>query len=299
MIKFLLDSGDPEEYKTISALAKDHGQELWGSTTNPSLIAKKLAGTKVTFKDAFFTLQKEIVEEILFLVPGAVSAEVYSTKETSAEDMIEQGREIATWHPRVVVKLPTTLEGFKARTQLRKEKITINNTLVFSQQQSFAISLHEKLMKQAYGAPTSGWPCFISPFIGRLDDRGENGATFLKNATDAMHKYFSADNTWMLAASIRNPGHIKASIDSRCELMTVPAKIYHEWFALSEEQKLTDQSDESLQSLPLWQPSSELLGISSLDDFFKVIENGSLDITHPLTDAGIEKFVSDWQTIVL
>src|SRR6266700_1817633 len=97
MTKFLLDSGDPNEYREIAALAKEKGSELWGSTTNPSLIAKKLAGKKLTPIDAF-KLQKELVEEILTIVPGAVSAEVYADAETSVDQMIEQGRDIATWH---------------------------------------------------------------------------------------------------------------------------------------------------------------------------------------------------------
>src|SRR5260221_9391683 len=99
--KLLLDSGDPKEYKEASELLKSHGQELWGSTTNPSLIAKKLSdvpagsqGKKLTPKDAF-ALQKALVLEIVEIVPGAVSAEVYSDLVTSSEEMIEQGRDIA------------------------------------------------------------------------------------------------------------------------------------------------------------------------------------------------------------
>src|SRR5882762_5672276 len=128
MTKLLLDSGDLIEYKQMSELAK------------------------------------QIVKDILAIVPGAVSAEVYASHETSAEQMIEQGKQIATWDPRVVVKLPTTLEAFKARTELRKLGICINNTLVFSQQQVFAITLHEKLMQQEFGKPHADYPCFISPF---------------------------------------------------------------------------------------------------------------------------------------
>src|ERR1700719_1712375 len=115
MTKFLLDSGDPDEYKEITSLAKEKGYELWGATTNPTLIAKKLAGQKITSEEAF-ALQKKIVFEILDIVPGAVSAEVYADDKTTAEQMVEQGRDIAKWHERIFVKLPTTIEGFKART---------------------------------------------------------------------------------------------------------------------------------------------------------------------------------------
>ena len=301
MIRLLLDSGDPEEYKHISQLAKDHQEELWGSTTNPSLIAKKLAGQKVSFEDAFSKLQRQLVEEIVEIVPGAVSAEVYASKETTAEDMVRQGKEIASWHPRVVVKLPTTLEGFKARSQLRKEGIPINNTLVFSQQQSYAIALHEKIMMQNFGKPTSGWPCFISPFIGRLDDQGENGAMYLMHATQTLHKIFGSDTCWMLAASIRSPRHLKASIDAQCELVTAPAKVYEEWFALTpeEQETIAHTPENQLADIPSWQPDEKLVTISSENEFFHAIEEGSLDISHPLTDAGIEKFVADWQAIII
>ena len=128
MTKFLLDSGNPDEYKEIAALLGEkarldsarQGSELWGSTTNPSLIAKKLAseGKKLTPQEAF-KLQKDIVLQIIEIVPGAVSGEVYADQNTKAEDMVEQGRDISSWHPRVIVKLPTTLEGMKARLQLR------------------------------------------------------------------------------------------------------------------------------------------------------------------------------------
>src|SRR5579883_1423586 len=162
MTKFLLDSGDPIEYREIVALAKEKGSELWGATTNPSLIAKKLAGKKITQEEAL-KMQKDLVMEILEIVPGAVSAEVYAEANTTAEQMIEQGKDIATWHERIYVKLPTTIEGFKARTALRKEGIAINNTLVFSQEQIYAICLHEKVIRETYNVGDKHWPSFISP----------------------------------------------------------------------------------------------------------------------------------------
>jgi transaldolase len=301
MAKFLLDSGDPQEYKEIAELAQKHGQELWGSTTNPSLIAKKLAGQKVTFEDAFSKLQRQIVEEILEIVPGAVSAEVYASKDTSSQNMVDQGRQIATWHKRVVVKLPTTLEGFKARTVLRQEGIPINNTLVFSQEQSFAIALHEKIMIQEFGKPRSDWPCFISPFLGRLDDKGEDGLSFLNHATTTLHREFGTNICWMLAASLRNARHMKGSLSSGCELITSPAKVYQEWFGLSDQEQhtLSLQPEANLQAIPIWQPNESLLQIASIDAFMQALEEGRLNISHSLTDTGIEKFVSDWQQILV
>src|SRR5579863_1224599 len=174
MTKFLLDSGDPIEYRQIALIAKGIGSQLWGATTNPSLIAKKLAGQKISTEEAL-KMQKSLVMEILSIVPGAVSAEVYADDTTTAAQMVEQGRDIATWHERIYVKLPTTIEGFKARTNLRFEGIPINNTLVFSQEQIYAICLHEKLVHEELPIINKLWPPFISPFLGRLDDQGEDG----------------------------------------------------------------------------------------------------------------------------
>lgn len=300
MAKFLLDSGDPEEYKVISQLAKEKGSELWGATTNPSLIAKKLAasGKKLTTQEAF-ALQKDIVLQIVEIVPGAVSGEVYSDQNTTAEEMAEQGRDIATWHPRVVVKLPTTLEGFKARTILRKENITINNTLVFSQEQVYAICLHEKLIQSEFHVSNPSWPPFISPFLGRLDDKGEDGIAYLEKAMKLKNTFFEPSLTWMLAASIRNSYHMKKAIELNCELMTVPAKTYQEWFGLTEQQKQSLTSPVSnLTPVAEWIPSDEIKNISSLDDFMNAISSEKLNITHPLTSSGIDKFVADWQAIL-
>lgn len=300
-MKFLLDSGNPQEYREIAKLAKDHDQELWGSTTNPSLIAKKLAGQKVTFKEAFSKLQKEIVEEILTIVPGPVSAEVYANSQTKSEEMIEQGKQIASWHSRVVVKLPTTLEGFKARTALRKAGIVTNNTLVFSQQQVYAICLHEQLVQKEFGLSSSQWPPFISPFLGRLDDIGEDGMSFLQNAIQIKNDYFTEGLTWMLAASIRTTRHVKASIASGSELATIPASVYREWFAMTpqEQEKIALESETKLIPIPLWRPSDILKNIQTVDDLINAMEQGIVDINHPLTTAGIEKFVADWHNILL
>ncbi|HET9946952.1 MAG TPA: transaldolase family protein [Patescibacteria group bacterium] len=300
MTKLLLDSGDPQEYKIVANLTANHNSQLWGSTTNPSLIAKTLSGQKVSMKEAFSTLQKNIIDEIVQIVPGAVSAEVYASTTTTAAEMVEQGREIASWHPRVVVKLPTTLEGFKARTILRSEGITINNTLVFSQEQVYAISLHEQFMTKEFGETKSGWPCFISPFIGRLDDKGQSGVSFLTHGIDIVKEYFPENLVWMLAASIRNTNHLKATFDLACDMATLPLKVYTQWFNLSpQEQNAIETTFAELEEIPRWNPSKTIRKISSTDQLIEAMQQETLSIHHPLTDAGIEKFVADWQNILL
>ena len=302
MIKFLLDSGDPDEYRDIATLAKQHGTELWGATTNPSLIAKKLAGKKISQQEAF-DLQKQIVMEILDIVPGAVSAEVYADLHTTADEMIEQGKEIATWHERIFVKLPTTVEGFKARTELRKNKIPVNNTLVFSQEQVYAICLHEQLIQKQYGPVQNQWPPFISPFVGRLDDGGENGMGYVAHAMKLKQLFDTAGqpNTWMLVASVRRIEHLKKSIDLQAEIITAPSKVYREWLTMPDDQKQgldTNTYALDLKEIPVWQPTDEIRAIQSIEDFMQAIESNKLDIEHSLTTKGIERFTADWQAII-
>lgn len=295
---FLLDSGNPDEYKALRELAKEKGEEIWGSTTNPTLIAKKLAGKKISLEEAF-RLQKEIVLEILSIVPGAVSAEVYADEKTSSAQMVEQGRDIAAWDKRVVVKLPTNLEGFKARTQLRKLKIPVNNTLVFSQQQIFAICLHEKLCQKEFGPIENPWPPFISPFVGRLDDIGENGMDLVKNGMEIKNSV--GENLWMLEASVRRPEHIALGIEQETEILTAPFQALSDWFNLSEEEKQTLDTKtytKDLKDIPLWSIPESLRSIGNLEKFFDAIETGELDISHELTDKGLVRFADDWKKII-
>lgn len=293
MTRLILDSGDPEEYKITAKIASDNNQELWGGTTNPSLIAKKLAmkGKKLT-RDEAFELQKDIVLQILDLIPGAVSVEVYADFNTTADEMISQGEKIARWHDRVVIKLPTTIEGFKARTALRRQHITINNTLVFSQQQIVAICIHENLVQKEYDVPGQ-WPSFISPFIGRLDDISEDGLSLLKNGLELKKQLNS--NLWMLAASIRNTHHLSESINLGSELVTAPLKVFEEWFS---QEKNTNERQTGLKISQLWNIPDEVKMLDSLTAFMQALQNGILNISHPLTDKGIERFANDWNTLL-
>lgn len=292
MTRFILDSGNPDEYQSALELFTTNDQVLWGSTTNPSLIARKLSetGNKLTREEAF-SLQKEIVTQILKIVPGAVSAEVYADGKTSAQEMIEQGREISQWNERVVIKLPTTKEGFIARAQLRKEHIVINNTLVFSQQQIYAICLQEHLLQKEYQVKGK-WPCFISPFLGRLDDRGEDGSTLVRNGME-LKKHFP-EELWMLSASIRSVSHIKTCIELGSELITAPLKVYAEWL----EGTTKTQKGQTLSSPKLWEVPAHIKAIQTLDEFEDAIKTGTLDITHDLTEKGIEKFTEDWKALL-
>ncbi len=304
MTKFLLDSGDVQEYKEIAKLAKEKNSGLWGATTNPTLIAKTLKDRKLRQSEAF-ELQKEIVMEILGLVPGAVSAEVYADESTTADEMIEQGEDIASWDKRIYVKLPTTLEGFKARSSLREKNIPINNTLVFSQQQIFAINLHERIIRESNKNASNQWPPFISPFVGRLDDKGQNGIRLIENGMKIKGHFLTKEKgpiTWMLASSLRKVEHIKQSIELNAEIITAPASAYREWFKLSQiQQNELDAKAyaKGLADIPYWQPPPELIKIKTISEFMGAIEGNKLDIRHELTTTGIQRFAADWRAIIL
>jgi transaldolase len=227
---------------------------------------------------------------------------VYAAPETTAEEMIEQGKDIATWHERVVVKLPTNREGFKARTVLRKEKIMTNNTLVFSQQQIFAICLHEYLIQKLYGPTNEVFPPFISPFVGRLDDIGEDGMSLVEHGMRIKQSFdMTLPNSklaiWMLEASVRSMEHMRRGFDTGTELITAPLKIYKEWFTTPDATPTPPAANLIPQAI--WTPTEELTSIDTLEGFMDAINSGKLDISHQLTEKGILKFVEDWKAILL
>ena len=138
VMKFFIDTANVEEIRK----ANDMGV-ICGVTTNPSLIAKEGRDFR------------EVLKEITSIVDGPISGEVKATT-TDAEGMIKEGREIASMHPNMVVKIPMTAEGLKAVKVLAKEGVKTNVTLIFSANQA--------LLAAEAGAS------YVSPFIGRLDD---------------------------------------------------------------------------------------------------------------------------------
>lgn len=167
-----------------------------GVTTNPTLVSKE------GHKD-----YKAVVKEICSIVPGPVSAEVVVEGVTA---MLEQAREIASWAPNVVIKIPSTAEGLEVTSQLAKENMKVNMTLCFS--------INQALLGALAGAT------YVSPFVGRLDDVGHDGMELVKEIVDVFKKY---DNltTEVLAASIRHPLHCVAAAKAGAHIATVPYKV--------------------------------------------------------------------------
>lgn len=210
-MKFFLDSANLDEIRGAAELGL-----IDGVTTNPSLISKEGG---VDFK--------KHIADICEIVQGDVSAEVTSL---DTEGMLREGREYALIAPNVIIKCPLTRDGLKATRQLTSEGTKVNVTLCFSAAQA--------ILAAKAGAT------YISPFMGRLDDIGQNGLAVLSEIVEIYRNY--EWQTEVLASSVRHPIHVIEAARIGADVATMPYKV--------------------------------------LDQLFN----------HPLTDKGLEKFLSDW-----
>lgn len=274
--KILVDGGDPEETQRIKALLGF----VDGQTTNPSLIAKNPEVRQLVSSGHTLTEEEEaaeyrkIVRTISPLVGDAgVSIEVFADLDTTAEHMLQQGRDMFTWIPNAYIKYPCTFEGLKAAHRSVAEGIRVNMTLCFSQQQAAAVYAATRGAKS---------PVYISPFVGRLDDIGQNGVDVINNIV----RMFAASDhhVHVLAASIRNLEHLLYSFHVGAELVTVPAKILEQW---------------AQQGMPLPDHSFSYKPVGSEIAYEQLDLEQSWDgfnIGHELTTRGIQKFVSDYRS---
>jgi transaldolase len=189
-MKFFIDTANLEEISEAQALGI-----LDGVTTNPSLVAKE--GIKGT--ENIYNHYVKICE----IVEGDVSAEVIST---DFKGMIAEGEKLAALHPQIVVKVPIIKEGLKAIKYLAGKGIRINCTLIFNSGQA--------LLAAKAGAT------YVSPFIGRLDDIGQDGIQLIHQIVDTFN-YYGFD-TQVLAASIRNTNHILKCMEAGADVVTTP-----------------------------------------------------------------------------
>lgn len=210
-MKFFIDTANINEIKEAAALGI-----LDGVTTNPSLVSKE-------GKDF-----RKLLDEILALVDGPVSAEVIST---DYDGILKEAREYAAIHHNIVVKVPLIKEGLKAVRTLTAEGIKTNVTLCFSPSQA--------LLAAKAGAT------YISPFVGRLDDVSTNGMELISQIVQIYRNYDY--KTQVLVASIRHPLHVVEAALIGADVCTMPFNV--------------------------------------IDKLFN----------HPLTDIGLEKFLSDWK----
>ncbi len=274
--KIFLDSGDPKETKE----ALDILGFLDGQTTNPSLIAKnpQTTGKKFTHSE-LLDFYKKVVQEVSVLIPdGSVSVEVYADRETLADEMFRQAKEFNAWIPNAHIKYPTTIEGLKAAELSLKQGIKVNMTLVFSQSQAAAV------YAASLGAKKGD--VFLSPFIGRLDDKGERGVDFIKNV---LKMYKTGDgHVEVLSASIRNLNHLVQCLEMGSDIVTVPVKVLAEWKQAGMPTLVSQLKTESGKLKPI-----EFEEISLKNPWQEY------NIEHELTDRGIEKFAGDWNNLIL
>lgn len=273
--KILVDGGDPQETLRVKELLGF----VDGQTTNPSLVAnnphiKQLlaSGRKLSEQEEMDEYRK-IVREISPLIGDAgVSIEVFSDRKTTAKEMFAQGKEMYSWIPNAYVKYPCTSEGLRAAQMSVRQGLRVNLTLCFSQQQAAAVY-----------AATEGTraPVYVSPFVGRLDDFGQNGMDLVKNVKRMLTH--GDGHLLILAASIRNLEQLLCCLWLDVDLVTVPAKVLTLWAEKGFPMPEADFQYRSSAKPILYE---ELDLAQSWESF---------DIGHELTTRGLEKFVADYR----
>lgn len=188
-MKFFVDTANIPEIRELAEMGI-----IDGVTTNPSLVARE----KGSYDD--------MLREICDIVDGPISAEVTAL---DVEGMLKEGDHYASLHDNIVVKLPTTPDGLKACRRLVADDVRVNMTLIFSPLQA--------LLCARAGAT------FVSPFIGRLDDIGQEGMGVIEQTVQIFHNYNFP--TEVLVASVRHPVHILQAAMIGADICTVPHKI--------------------------------------------------------------------------
>lgn len=188
-MRFFIDTANVEEIREANDLGV-----VCGVTTNPSLIAKE-------GRDFI-----EVVKEITSIVDGPISAEVISLEH---EGMVKEAEKLSQIHKNIVIKIPMTAEGLKATKILSSKGIKTNVTLIFSAAQA--------LLAARAGAT------YVSPFVGRLDDIGQNGLELIEEIVDIFD--VNAIETQVIVASVRNPIHVTQAARMGADIATVPLKV--------------------------------------------------------------------------
>lgn len=210
-MRIFIDSANIEEIKEVNSMGF-----LSGVTTNPSLVAKE----KRSYPD--------VINEICAIVDGPISAEVIAQDYSG---MMQEAESLAAIHSNVVIKIALTEDGLRVIKKLHEKGIRTNATLVFSASQA--------LLAARAGAS------FVSPFLGRVDDNGNDGMILLEDIMTIFNQFML--ETEVIAASIRHPMHVVQSARIGSHIATVPYSVIKQM------------------------------------------------IKHPLTEAGIEKFLYDWK----
>jgi len=189
-VKFFVDTADVQEIRDLAATGL-----VDGVTTNPTLIAK--SGRRIL----------DVIAEICDIVPGPISAEVAAT---DYETMLAEGRKLAALRPNVAVKVPLTMAGLRTCKTLADDGVKVNVTLCFSANQA--------ILAAKAGAS------FVSPFVGRLDDVGQDGMELIGDIVSIFDNY-PLFRTEVLAASIRHPMHVTEAARLGAHVVTMPPAV--------------------------------------------------------------------------
>ena len=279
--RIFLDGGDAGETREIIGLLGF----LDGQTTNPTLISKNPEARRRLERGEKFSageildFYRTVVLTISGLIPeGSVSVEVYADAGSTTETMLRQGKEMYSWVRNAHVKFPTSREGLKAAERAVGEGMRVNMTLCFSQEQAAAVHAATRGARKGQ--------VYVSPFIGRLDDRGENGMDVIANI---IRMYEKGDgHVEVLTASVRSLDHLLYALKLGSDIITAPFDILKAWG----ERGLTIPGEEyrydAKELKPI--PYRELDLGNSWQDY---------DIRHDLTDKGMGKFSTDWNALIL
>jgi len=189
-VKFFVDTADVQEIRDLAATGL-----VDGVTTNPTLIAK--SGRRIL----------DVIAEICDIVPGPISAEVAAT---DYETMLAEGRKLAALRTNVAVKVPLTMPGLRTCKALADDGVKVNVTLCFSANQA--------ILAAKAGAS------FVSPFVGRLDDVGQDGMELIGDIVSIFDNY-PLFRTEVLAASIRHPMHVTEAARLGAHVVTMPPAV--------------------------------------------------------------------------
>lgn len=278
--KIFLDSGDPAETKAIL----DTLGFLDGQTTNPTLVAKNPYarerfenGQKFSEKE-IYDFYRQVVQDISALIPqGSVSIEVYADADTTAEAMFAQGKEMFSWIANAHVKYPTIPAGLAAAEQSIAAGHRVNMTLCFTEEQAAAI----------YAATRGAQPgdVFVSPFIGRLDDLGQNGMDLIANICQLFAN--SDHHVQVLAASVRTLPHLMQSLAVGADCITAPYTVLAEWASAG-----MPLPDEAFRY--------DAKGLEPIVAITPELSKNWQDYTvqHELTAKGVERFAQDWNQLL-
>lgn len=278
--RIFLDGGNPAETKEV---IKKLGF-LDGQTTNPTLISRNPnARERIEQSDKFSESEilgfyHGVVTTLCSLMPeGSVSVEVYADAATQADAMLRQAKEMFSWIRNAHVKFPTTREGLKAAERAVQAGMRVNMTLCFSQEQAAAVYAATRGAKKGQ--------VFVSPFVGRLDSRGENGMDVVANI---LRMYAQGDgHVEVLTASVRSMDHFLQAIKLGSDIVTVPYDILITW--AKDGKPIPDDTfiydAKSLSSIPY----REIALTQKWQDY---------DIRHDLTIKGMEMFSADWNALI-